>query len=469
MKTLQEKMALAIANARTALEAGELEKAKEYREEAEKYAKAIEEMKALDGLSAAQKQEPMRPPLPTAGDPTAPKPDDEPKADPVAKAAYIQQFGEPQDYIKSMLIDLHGKDYEAKYWAHRKAFNRYLRHGEGALSGEERRLLKEVVFTPESIKAALKQGIDDFRVLKSTMVEASDTLGGYVVPIDFQARVIERLPGLTQIRPRATKEQTSRDVFERPVSTGGGSQYPNNVTITWVDETPTAGTAATNLTYGMESIPIHTAMAETFLSRNMLEDAAYNVEEHLVRSFSVASAIDEDNLFLTGDGNGRPEGILPSSTNALSLSYGYNPTSTTAIEWDGLVKTRWTLDAQYRQNAVWIGEKATYEAIDKLKDGEGQYLWRAQYGNNSSATPNPLMGFATLEQEGMPSIATNAYPLIFGDIAGYTIVDRVGMSVERYLDSATARINQVVFVMRRRLGGQVTEPWRIVLYKVATS
>jgi HK97 family phage major capsid protein len=69
----------------------------------------------------------------------------------------------------------------------------------------------------------------------------------------------------------------------------------------------------------------------------------------------------------------------------------------------------------------------------------------------------------------MPTIGAGTYPLIFGDLKGYTIVDRVGMSIERYLDSATARQDMVAYLMRRRVGGKVMEPWRFAVQKVAAS
>jgi HK97 family phage major capsid protein len=66
----------------------------------------------------------------------------------------------------------------------------------------------------------------------------------------------------------------------------------------------------------------------------------------------------------------------------------------------------------------------------------------------------------------MPDIADGSFPMVFGDLAGYQIVDRIGMTVERYLDSATARQNMVMYVMRRRLGGQVVEPWRFAVMEI---
>lgn len=260
--------------------------------------------------------------------------------------------------------------------------------------------------------------------------------------------------------------------MELPKATGGGSQYRDAVTVTWVDETPTAGAAATNLTFGLERVPIHTVMAETFLSRNLVEDAAFNIVQWLAESYAQAMAMDEDNQFLVGDGNGKPEGILPSSgITALGTGQRVSSGVADALAWDGLASMAWKLDAQYRQNAAWIGEKASYEAIAKLKDGDGQYLWREAYGNNATqggpSAPRTLLGYPVLEQEGMPTIAASAYPLLLCDLRGYVVADRIGLSIERYLDSSTARINQVVYVARRRLGGQVLEPWRFAVQYVS--
>jgi len=469
MKELKVKLAAAIANGREAIKAGELDKAKEYQTEAANITAQMEVLKSFDAMVPTADPAPMRPPMPGVGDGPIVKmqPDADP-SEPVStvKAFYVQKFGEPDAVVKSILTDLHGENYEAKYWQHKGAFRRYLRRGDTALSSEDRLLLHEVIMTPDAVKAALAQGVDDVSALKATMVEAVDTLGGYTVPVDFQSRVIARLASLTVVRPRATKVATSRDKVEMVKVTGGGSQYPSAVRVTWVDETPTAGTADTNLTFGLESIPIHTVMAETAVSRNNLEDSVFPLESYLGDKFAEAAAIDEDNRFLTGDGNGSPQGILPDSGNGLSLSYGYNDTSTTAVEWDGLINVQYSLDAQYRQNAAWIGEKATYKAIRKLKDGESRYLWQP---DQREGQPITLGGFPVLEQEAMPTVGAGTFPMIFGDLGGYLIADRVGMTIERYLDSATARQNLVYFIMRRRLGGQVMESWRFVAYKIHTS
>ena len=169
---------------------------------------------------------------------------------------------------------------------------------------------------------------------------------------------------------------------------------------------------------------------------------------------------------MNGDGVGKPEGILVAGSNPNTRLTEANSTDANLLKFDGIINLQYAIASQYRQNAVWIAERATYRDIRKLKDADGNYLWPS-YADNIAGQPSRLIGNDVLEQEVMPTIAANVFPIIFGDLKGYTIADRVGMSIERYLDSQTARQNLVYYIMRRRLGGQVTAPWRFAVQKVA--
>ena len=457
---LQERYENYTQSAVKAFEAGKIEEGNKFRAKAEKAKAALDgvaTVKALGGVGEGSLVAPTK---------AVPESPDVLSADQRARAAYTLRFGDPTAAIKGILVDLHGSDYENKYWEQRKAFGRYLRRGEKGIDRAETALLREIVLTPAAVKMALMQGQDDVSAIKATMVEAVGTLGGFAVPVDFQTNLISRIAAEAVLRPKATVDQTSRDMVEVPISTGGDDQYASAVRVTWTDETSTAGTADTNMTFGLESIPVNTVMAETGLSRNMLEDAAFNVEQYLVRQFAEAAAIDEDNKFLVGTGAGTPQGILPGGTNALGLTER-NSGAAATLTWDGILSMVYAIPYQYRQNAVWIGERATFEAVSKIKSGDN-YLWDPyQYAGGQNKPGVTLLGFPVLEQESMPSIAANAYPLVFGDPRGYNIFDRVGMTVERYLDSSTARKNMIMYVMRRRVGGQPVESWRFATQKVS--
>ena len=424
--------------------------------EAEGLMQRAQEAKSAEAIIATVSKPQMPADLPTGdGEGTTPRPAAETKA---VNPLYLMQYGSEDTAVKAVLNDLHGPDYEQKRWNQRIGFVKYLRTG----LGESR----EFLWTPETIKLALEEG-QDVKAMKTVMVEAQDDLGGYVVPEDFRAEMISRMAGYTVVRPLARVVQTSRDSVEFPVATGGGDQYRDAVRVTWVDETPDAATAATNLTFGLKKVPVHTVMAETFLSRNLVEDAAFNIVSWLTDSFASAQSIDEDNKFLVNAGLGSPQGILVSDTARSTTSINEEASgNASALTSDGLMGLVYDIGAQYRQNARFVAARATYKAIRKLKTGDGEYLWERNF---QAGQPERLLGYPILEQEGMPAVTATYYPVLFGDFRGYYIVDRVGMSVERYLGGEEARVNQVLFLARRRLGGQCMEPWRFAAQRVGAS
>jgi len=265
---------------------------------------------------------------------------------------------------------------------------------------------------------------------------------------------------------------TSSDRVTMPKATGGDSQYTGAVRVTWVDEAPASGASLSSWSWGQVAIPIHTVMATIKPSRNLIEDAVFDVAAWLQRQFAQAMAIDEDTKFLVGTGQGCPQGVL-NGTAALGAPFDSDVTTVnsgnaSALTADGIVDVPYGLGAQYRQaGAVWVMNKATVKTIRKLKDGTSRYLWSNNNEGTQQGQPKLLEGYPVTESESMPDVAANTYPIIFADFNGYVVADRIGMSVERYIDSTTAEANTVVFIARRRLGGQVAEGYRFVVQKVA--
>lgn len=378
-------------------------------------------------------------------------------------ATYVLRYGTEEKAAKAVLIDLYGNDYEQLRHGQWGAFRRYIRRVNELPSAEDELLLKSIILTPKYAKGVATSGMD-LANLKATMVSAIDILGGYAVPVDFQEEVIKRIAATAIMRSRARSRQTSRDRVEFVKFTGGDDQYSTNVRVTWVDETPTAGTAETNLTLGLEGIDVHNVMAEAPLSRNTVEDNAVDLVAELIEAFSEAQLIDEDNQFVTGDGVGKPQGILLGGTALATGVTEVNSLAAADLTADGIIDLVYGIPSQYRAQSLFIMERDTTKRIRKLKDAEGQYLWER---NMQMGEPDTLLGLPVAENESMPSIAASAYPILFGDPQGYLIVDRIGMTVERFLDSATARTNTVLYIMRRRLGGQLTHGERWAGQKVS--
>jgi HK97 family phage major capsid protein len=209
-----------------------------------------------------------------------------------------------------VIVGLYGSTYEEDRMLQRKAFLNYMTHRDHLIDAKGWSLLRKAIPTPSFIKKAIDAGWDVDRI-KSTMVEAVDVLGGYTVPVDFQEDIISRLPGFSVMRGRARTRPTTRDRVQFVKRTGGDDQYIGNVRMVWAEETPPAvSTTETNATFSLEDIPVHTLMGVVPISKNLIEDSPFNLENDLTEELTMARAIAEDNSFLTGNGVGKPQGVL---------------------------------------------------------------------------------------------------------------------------------------------------------------
>lgn len=446
-----------LALARKAIAAGDLEAATDYTQKA----KAL---KALDGLEAE-----TQPRLPIGA---------APDVDPVSvdttaiKVWYEATAGRALDRDTELVVrDLYGPSYAEAAWRKRVSFLKYLR------TGVLDEWCRRVVLTPEQVRAEIAAG-KTVAEIKTAQIEAADVLGGALVPEDIQDEIISRIQGLTPMRQIARQIRTSRDRVTWPVRTGGDDRYIGAVRVTKVDEAPTATQAATQASLGNASIPVHTLMAHTSVSKNLLEDStgANGVVSLLTDEFASAYAIFEDEQFIIGDGVGGPQGILRDASTGGPHTYGYGVIGTLAsggagqVTPDALRKLPHQVASQYRQvGGAWLMSRQTLAHIMTLKDAQGNYLWtgRSDAPQLAQGQPTQLTGYPIYETEVLaaPNAAgtytANSYPVIFITRPTYLIVDRVvgGMAVERYEDFTTARTNAVGFVLRRRVGGQVIRPW----------
>ena len=206
--SLREQLALKLEEAKAAYTKGDIITGDTLKAEAEALQNAIKALGSLEEIQIPE-EKPNKVATAAAILPTTPAKgalpvEEEPQEDTTVKAAYVSHFGTTEKAVDTILRDLHGNDYQQVYWDQRKAFNYFLRSDpQSQLPQWVTKGLSEIVLTPNAIKAALNEGLGSVEALKATMVEGSLTLGGAIVPVDFQARVIERLQGLTVMRGRA--------------------------------------------------------------------------------------------------------------------------------------------------------------------------------------------------------------------------------------------------------------------------
>lgn len=335
----------------------------------------------------------------------------------------------------------------------------------------------ELIRSPEygrAFKSYLRRGLNGLQGSElKVLQEGSDTQGGFLVPEDILNRVIAKEPTPVSIAGRVTKITTSRDALVIPrVNYTTDNLYTTGIRVTWTGEVPASATAhrVTEPVFGQLRIPIYTAMLSLPLTNNMVEDSLFPIVSWCSDKFSETIDLLYDNMILNGSGAAQPSGILrsPGGTNEPGTTVSGAAAALTA---DGVINLAFALPPQYDKNACFCFNKtSTALAIAKLKDGDGRYLWGAGLQDSGMAVPilkgRLLLGYDVCLSEFMPNVAASAYPIIFGDLTGYYLVNRIGFSIQ-VLRELYAETNQILLLGRIRFGGAVAEDWKLRVQTVS--
>ncbi len=303
-------------------------------------------------------------------------------------------------------------------------------------------------------KARDMQAKDGEQKAISTLV-GTPSAGGYAVP-EVIAREIERLELLfSPVRRLVKVVNVQTSDYKELVNIRGASAG-------WVGESGTR--TQTDASLLREVTPTHGELyAYPQASDWALDDIFFNVENWLAQEVADQFALLEGQAVIDGNGTNKPTGMLnttpvltddDASPIRAAAAYEYLPClsddspAVAEIRADCLIDLVYLLNTAYRMNAKWVMNSTTTGAIRKLKASDGHYLWQPGL---AMGQPDMLLGYEIETWEQMQDIATNAFPVAFGNFQrGYLLVDRVGMMMTR--DNVTT-VGFTKFYIRRREGG----------------
>jgi len=278
--------------------------------------------------------------------------------------------------------------------------------------------------------------------MKNSLNEGLDGEGGYLVPDEFETRLVTGLNENTVIRSKAHVITTSSGLHKIPVVASHGS-------ASWIDEE--GAYTESDETFGQVQLDAHKVGTIIKVSEELLNDSAFDLEGYIASEFTRRIGDKEEEAFLVGNGTGKPTGILNATGGGQVGVTTAGPTSITA---DELIDLFYSLKAPYRKNAVWILNDSTVKAIRKLKDSTGNYLLQPALKDGEVST---ILGRPYFTSAYAPEIAAGAKTIIFGDLSYYWIGDRQGISFKR-LNELFAGNGQVGFLASKRLDAKTILP-----------
>ena len=284
-----------------------------------------------------------------------------------------------------------------------------------------------------------------------------DPDGGFNVTPAMSSRIIKKLFETDPIRQLATVESISTGAIEWMVDLDeAGAEWETETVATDNKETPRMD---------KKRIVVHPLATRPKATQTLLEDSGINVQNWLADKVANKFMRTEGAAFVSGDGVGKPRGILSYATGT---TYGtveqIDSGAADAVTAAGLIKLKYSLQEYYLNRGIFIMNRATVAEIMQLTNAvTGDFIWKPGFQKDSDAT---ILNLPVKMSYSMPVSAANALSVALADWKeAYMVVDRLGITMQR--DPYTVK-PFVEFYTRKRVGGDVVNYDAIKIGKCST-
>lgn len=295
-----------------------------------------------------------------------------------------------------------------------------------------------------------------------TLQADSDVDGGFLVtPEQFVQEVIQAIADITFMK------EISRVIpLSNSVSLGVPTVETKPSDFDW---TPEIGPVSedTALKFGKRSLTPSLLSKLVKISMKLMNNSAIPVDVLVRDLLAEKHGLTQEKAFLTGSGSAQPLGVFTASGSGISTDRDVSTgNTTTGITSNGLMEVKYNLKAQYRANAQWAAHRDLYKKAAKLKDSDGQYMWKPGI---EAGQPDMLLGFPVNESEHAPNTFTaSQYVAVLGDFSKYWIAEVQSMDIQRLVELYAAS-NEIGFIGRGEVDGMPVDELAFSRMKLAAS
>jgi HK97 family phage major capsid protein len=291
----------------------------------------------------------------------------------------------------------------------------------------------------------------NFHQVSDILQEGVDADGGYLVPEEWDSRLIDVLNEENIMRGLATHITTSG---EHKINIAGAKP-----TAAWIEEG--GALQFTDAKFGQKILDAHKLHVAVKVTEELLYDSMFDLASYITTQFGIAIANAEEDAFLNGDGQGKPTGIFD-ATNGGTVA---KTLSGTKLGTDDVLDLVYALKRPYRKKASFIMNDQTLAALRKLKDNNGAYIWQPSY---QAGEPDRLLGYSVYTSAYAPELAADKPVMAFGDFSYYNIGDRGTRSMQE-LRELFAGNGMIGYVAKERVDGLLVLPEAVQIMKAGAS
>ena len=308
---------------------------------------------------------------------------------------------------------------------------------------------KTVRASAEYKQAMIKALRTNFRQVKNLLEESTATQGGFLVPTEWDSRLIETLDEENVIRKLGTQIITEGEhkiniVASKPAAS-------------WISE----GQPLTfsNTAFAQKTLDAYKLGVGIQVTNELLQDNIFDLESYIINQFGQAIANAEEDAFINGTGSNQPTGFL---TTLAADTSTFITTTGASISADDVITLEYSLKRPYRRNAVFICNDSTLAILRKFKDSTQNYLWTPSF---IQGEPDRLLGYPIYTTPYFPAAQSGEFAIAFGDFSYYQVADRGTRSVHE-LRELYAVQDITAFMMLERVDGVLIQNEAVRALKV---
>lgn len=293
--------------------------------------------------------------------------------------------------------------------------------------------------------------------IRNAMSTTTTTEGGYTVPAEIQAMVVDALKAFGGMRS-----------VSNVITTSGGNSlsWPTSDGTAEVGEIVAENAAASgaDITFGTVAVnPYKYSSKKIALPWELIQDSAIDVVSFVTNRLATRLARITNTHYTTGDGSSKPYGVMARAATGKTGTTG----QTLTVIYDDLIDLIHSVNSAYRANgARFMLADSSVAIIRKLKDTTGRPIWNPGDAEGiAGGTPATICGYGYTVNDDVAAMGVSAKSIAFGDFSQFVIRDVSGSTaIRRFDDSAFALNGQVGFCGWMRTGSNLLNTAAVKVY-----
>lgn len=308
---------------------------------------------------------------------------------------------------------------------------------------ELRSFLRNAVEGRGSSSLVLKPTPADVRAFAGREARGQNTLSGAagafsVAPdVSMYGQIVEAMKFFGGIEAFGATVLTTGTGADLPIATDDDTS--NTGTIVAEEGSHTGGT---DVTMGQKVLKAYVFSSKIIkFSAQLEQDSSFPLVPYLSRKLGTRLGRIRNTKFTTGLGVNEPQGIVTGASVGRQFATGFS----TTVDFDELKRVKHSVDPAYRNGARWMFNDTTARIISSIKDGNGRYLLTDSVREGD---PMMLLGHPVVINNDMADMAASAKPIIFGQGGAYYIrnVQEIRIAVLRELYIENLQFGIIAFM-----------------------